>query len=273
MNKYLVCVDSDGCAMDTMTIKHVRCFGPCLVTVWKLEQWEQEILKRWNDINLYTKKRGINRFQGLSLMLGEVDAQYTKIPGIETLKEWVETTPAFSEANLKKEIEANPNCEALNKALEWSQLVNRGIQEIPDEEKIAFSGVKEALQKIKESADLAIVSSANREAMEEEWQRCGLMEYVDYSMAQDVGTKEACIRSMIEKGYGPACILMVGDAPGDRRAAEGAGVWYYPILAGKEEESWKRFRERILQEFVSGAYGKERQAEEIQAFEENLKEE
>ena len=25
---YLVCVDSDGCAMDTMDIKHKRCFGP-----------------------------------------------------------------------------------------------------------------------------------------------------------------------------------------------------------------------------------------------------
>ena len=24
----LVCVDSDGCAMDTMNIKHLRCFGP-----------------------------------------------------------------------------------------------------------------------------------------------------------------------------------------------------------------------------------------------------
>ena len=26
---FLLCVDSDGCAMDTMNIKHFRCFGPC----------------------------------------------------------------------------------------------------------------------------------------------------------------------------------------------------------------------------------------------------
>ena len=25
---FLICVDSDGCAMDTMDIKHFRCFGP-----------------------------------------------------------------------------------------------------------------------------------------------------------------------------------------------------------------------------------------------------
>lgn len=27
---YLICVDSDGCAMDTMDVKHYRCFSPCM---------------------------------------------------------------------------------------------------------------------------------------------------------------------------------------------------------------------------------------------------
>ena len=52
--EYLVCVDSDGCAIDSMDIKHIRCFGPCMVEEWDLKQWEEAILTRWNDINLYT---------------------------------------------------------------------------------------------------------------------------------------------------------------------------------------------------------------------------
>ena len=36
---YLICVDSDGCAIDSMDIKHVRCFGPCLIKEWDLEEW------------------------------------------------------------------------------------------------------------------------------------------------------------------------------------------------------------------------------------------
>ena len=35
--RFAVCVDSDGCAMDTMNIKHFRCFGPCMVEEWRLE--------------------------------------------------------------------------------------------------------------------------------------------------------------------------------------------------------------------------------------------
>ena len=51
-NDFLVCVDSDGCAMDTMDIKHFRCFGPCMVAEWELNAWQEEILARWNEINL-----------------------------------------------------------------------------------------------------------------------------------------------------------------------------------------------------------------------------
>ena len=74
---YLICVDSDGCAIDSMDIKHYRCFGPCMVEEWNLSTWNDEILKRWNDINLYTKTRGINRFKGLSMALQEINNQYS----------------------------------------------------------------------------------------------------------------------------------------------------------------------------------------------------
>ena len=72
----LICIDSDGCAMDTMDIKHIRCFGPCMVEEWGLSAWEAPILDRWNAINLYTMTRGINRFQGLAKALTEIEDCY-----------------------------------------------------------------------------------------------------------------------------------------------------------------------------------------------------
>ena len=38
-HEHIVCIDSDGCAMDTMNIKHYRCFGPCMIKEWGLEKW------------------------------------------------------------------------------------------------------------------------------------------------------------------------------------------------------------------------------------------
>ena len=70
---YLICIDSDGCAMDTMDIKHYRCFGPCMVAEWGLEEWKDTLLARWNAINLYTGTRGINRYKALGMILREID--------------------------------------------------------------------------------------------------------------------------------------------------------------------------------------------------------
>jgi len=53
MKEFLVCIDSDGCAINSMECKHRKCFGPYVVDVWNLEAWREEILNRWNDINLY----------------------------------------------------------------------------------------------------------------------------------------------------------------------------------------------------------------------------
>ena len=102
--RYLICVDSDGCAMDTMNSKHIRCFGPYMVREWGLENWETSILKRWNEVNLYTETRGINRFQGLYRALKEVAEEYTPVDGLEELGAWVENTPELSNASLEREI-------------------------------------------------------------------------------------------------------------------------------------------------------------------------
>ena len=237
---FLVCVDSDGCAMDTMDIKHIRCFGPCMVDEWGLDQWRDTILRRWNEMNLYTMTRGINRFQALRLALEEIDADMTPIEGVMELGSWVDSTPELSNGALEKAI-AHGGGECLKKALSWSKAVNTSIAALPEEVKRPFTGVKEALEKAHALADVAVVSSANRDAVEEEWEKYGLADHVDLLLAQDSGTKAHCISELLKKGYDPKKVLMVGDAPGDLSAAEKNGVWFYPILVRHEEESWEEF--------------------------------
>ena len=56
--KKLICVDSDGCAIDSMTIKHERAFGPALVNEWQLDDIKEAVLQRWNAFNLYEITKG-----------------------------------------------------------------------------------------------------------------------------------------------------------------------------------------------------------------------
>lgn len=265
---YLICVDSDGCAMDTMDIKHFRCFGPCMVEEWGLEQWSEPILNRWNAINLYSGTRGINRFKGLAMALTEIDKVYCPIEGVAELAAWAEHTPELSNQAIA-EAAKTAKGPALTKALSWSRKVNAAIDALPESDKKPFPGVAEALAAAHSAADVAIVSSANREAVEEEWTRCGLLPSVDVLCCQDSGSKAACIAQLKAKGYDPAHILMVGDAPGDQAAAGKNGVMFYPILARHEADSWAEFTAKALPALLSGSYGPYGQ-EIAKRFEKNL---
>ena len=250
---YLVCVDSDGCAMDTMDCKHFHCFGPCMVAEWGLREWEKPILERWNVINLYSMTRGINRFKGLSMALTEIDAQYTPIDNLADLQTWVDSGAAPSNDALQKAIDET-NSPILKKALAWSKAVNEGINALPEEMKKPFPGAKEGLAAAAQFADIAIVSSANRDAVLEEWTKYELLDHVDVMLAQDCGSKAHCIAEMLKFGYDLDHVLMVGDAPGDQDAAAKNGVYYYPILVRHEEASWIELRESGFSHLQNGTY-------------------
>lgn len=268
--EFLVCVDSDGCAMDTMDIKHILCFGPCMVEEWKLYTWKDEILKRWNDINLYTITRGINRFNGLAKALSEIDEQYIKIDEVDDLVAWVEISPELSNAALQREIDANPDKLIFKKALSWSKAVNDSINRLPEDKKIPFPLVREALEFAHARADVAIVSSANLEAVLEEWKTHHLIEHTDIVLAQNVGSKAFCISELIKFGYDREKIIMCGDALGDLEAAEKNGVFYYPILVKNEKSSWQEFIDNGFDRLINGEYAGEYQAQKRIQFLKNL---
>ena len=267
---YLVCVDSDGCVMDTMNCKHFNCFGPCMVTEWGLEEWKDEILDRWNVINLFSMTRGINRFKGLLMALREINEKYVKVEDLDSFANWVETTKELSNNSLAIAIESNPHSICLKKALSWSNRVNESIKKLPEEEVVPFEMVKEALVFAHQKADIAIVSSANLGAIMDEWERHELLPHVDLVLAQDAGTKAFCIGELLKKGYDPDKVIMCGDAPGDMDAADQNGVFYYPIKVGLEKESWMEFIDIGFNKLLDGCYSGEYQSLKKNEFIKNL---
>ncbi len=276
---YLICIDSDGCAMDTMDIKHYRCFGPCMVAEWNLAQRQDALLARWNDINLYTRTRGINRYKALGIILQEIDRGYRPIPGLYALENWIATTGELSNKSLKDAIAAaeaannsaeSVSTEAMKKALNWSIHVNEDIAALSADEKKAFPGVKEALASLKGRADLVVVSSANLQAVMDEWKKEGILKYMNLVLTQNDGSKAFCIQELLKKGYDENHVLMVGDAPGDYDAAAKNNVCFFPILVRKEEQSWIKLREKAAARFFSGSYQGEYEKAQIESFWDNL---
>lgn len=266
---FLVCIDSDGTIMDTMTIKHVNCFGPEFINVFNIKDNVEDILTEWNRANLYSLTRGINRFQGLKEILVYVKKYDYEFSGSDEFFYWVDTTKEFSVNSIKEFMKTTSNTNCFELALEWSKRVNESIEKLPPS--LAFKGVSEVLNSIVDKVDLVGVSSANEAAVVEEWTRLDLIKLFKEVACQNKGNKAHIIEESLKIGYEKKNTIMLGDALGDLEAAKKNGVWFFPIVPGKEEISWVRFKEEALVKLLNNQFDQNYQDLLINQFNDELK--
>lgn len=228
--EYLICVDSDGCVMDTMTFKHQLIFGPLLIKYFNLQDQEQAIMKYWLNLNLTSARRGLNRFQGALATLKRFD------PNIEGLAEYEAYINESKIHNIETLKSLLPNT-CVQKIINWSQAVNVSVKELQYLAK-PFDASLPFIKEISKIADIWVVSSANQQALEAEWSHFGLLSSIKKLNSQEAGTKKVIIEKALELGYEPSKCLMIGDAIGDYQAALANNIAFYPILVNQENDSW-----------------------------------
>ncbi len=271
---FFIGVDSDGCAFDTMEIKHKECFIPNIIKHWELQPVSKYAREAAEFVNLYSKWRGINRFPALIMVFDllkerpEVLKRNVSIPEVKSLREWVKTETKLGNPALKKAVEETGD-PILEKSLEWSEAVNRTVAEmvkgIPP-----FPFVRESLEKAVEFADIIVVSATPSEALQREWREHAIDKYVRAICGQELGKKEEHIGLAARGKYKPEHMLMIGDAPGDMKAAKANGALFYPIIPGHEDESWERFFKEAMKKFFQGEYAGSYEQELIEEFDRYL---
>jgi phosphoglycolate phosphatase-like HAD superfamily hydrolase len=254
----LIGIDSDGCVFDSMTVKQKEHFHPLIIRFWNLEQCEKELRACAEFVNLYSKNRGINRFPAL-LYTFELFAEYPgmraagiELPRTEALRAYIESGLPLGNPTLTQEAERTGDPE-LKRLLEWSLAINedidRNMREIPP-----FKWALKALQMIDGRSDVFVVSQTPEEALVKEWNLHDIHRYVYLIAGQELGTKKEHLALAADGKYTPKRILMIGDAPGDFKAAVGNSALFYPITPGREESSWERFCTEAFEKFLGGTF-------------------
>jgi len=273
---YLIGIDSDGCAFDTMELKHKECFIPNIIRYFGLQACSKYGRECAEFVNLYSKERGINRFPALLSALDllaerpEVRRRGVKLPELKGLREWVARETRLGNPTLIEELDRNPN-EDLKHCLEWSEQVNRDIDDMVHGVS-PYPMVKESLEKLAPVADMIVCSATPNAALEKEWSEHGIEQYVEAICGQEAGGKKETLGQAAGYGYEKGKVLMMGDAPGDLKAARAVGALFYPINPGEEEESWERFHGEACDHFLKGEYAGEYEAELIAEFQAHLPE-
>ena len=273
---FFIGIDSDGCVFDSMEPKQKEFFCPNVIRFFGLFPVARTARETWEFTNLYSQTRGINRFLALLHAFDllqkrkEVFDRGFRVPDLSSLKEWTQ-----KESKL-----ANPVLEAYAKkvndpfidlVLAWSQTINKEIgqwlKDLPP-----FPSVPKTLMKMYEYADSIVVSQTPLEALEREWNEHNIAKYVRVIAGQEYGTKTEHLALAAVDKYPKEKILMIGDAPGDLKAARQNDVLFYPVIPGKEEESWKKLQNEGLDRFFNGAFAGDYENQLLNDFNKGLPE-
>ena len=272
---FFIGIDSDGCIFDSMEIKQKECFTPMFIKHFDLQAVSKYARETWEFVNLYSKTRGVNRYKAVvrtfNLLAArkEVQARNVTVSSPEPLEEWMTRETKLGNPALDAEV-AGGN-EKLKQVQAWSNAVNEQIESIvygvPP-----FPLVRECLEKMQSKCDPMVISQTPVDALEREWGEHDLVKFVKLIAGAEMGTKSEHLAFAAKGKYAPEKILMIGDAPGDRKAAKDNDALFFPIVPGMEEECWVRLHDEALDRFFAGTYAGDYEKALIDEFESKLPE-
>jgi phosphoglycolate phosphatase-like HAD superfamily hydrolase len=278
---FFVGIDSDGSVFDTMGIKHRECFCPWMIGCFGLQPVAQAARECKEFADLFSKTRGANRHKTLKRILVEllpahptVKSRKFKVPQFPYYFAWVDDPDSvLSNDGLKRAIgQAQGDARReLELALKWSERVDWAVREIvkgiPP-----FPFLRESLQKLQGKADTVVVSTTPGETIVREWTEHDIAKYVALIAGQEMGAKDQQLQAATKGRYRGNHVLMVGDAPGDLKAAKAINALFYPVNPGGEDESWRRFHNEALDRFFRGQYAGAYEKKLIDEFDRRLPE-
>jgi len=264
-----------------MGIKQRECFCPWMIGCFGLQPVAQAARECREFADLFSKTRGENRHKTLKRILAEllpthpmVKSRKFKVPQLPHYYAWVDDPGStLSDDGLRKAVaEADDEARGeLELALQWSERVNQTIAEIVKNVP-PFPFLRESLEKLQDKVDVVVVSATPGDALAREWNEHGIAKYVAVMAGQEMGSKSQQLQYATKDRYKEKHILLVGDAPGDQRAAKANNALFYPVNPGGEEASWKRFHDEALGRFFKGQYAEAYERKLIEEFDRRLPE-
>jgi len=192
------------------------------------------------------------------------------MPPLPSLRDWTRHESQLGNPTLEAEVERTGDAE-LQQVLDWSLAVNAAVTELvhglPP-----FPGVAETFEAGAGHADMIVVSATPLQTLQREWQEIQLDHYLQMIAGQEQGSKTEHLEYAARGKYDPDKILMIGDAPGDLKAASANGALFFPVVPGREEQSWANLASEGIDRFFNGRFAGAYQQILLAEFDEALPE-
>lgn len=264
----LIALDSDGCVYDTMEAKCCVYTVPEVLRHWKLDDVRQEVEDFYRSYSLTGVTRGANRFLTLHALFRHLlKSAPPERYGLEHMGLFLQMAESGEQLSVPafEQVYEQTGDTGIKQIIDWAMDVNANVKVgAPDIQ--TFPLVRESMEKIKQHANLAVVSTASMLTLEREWQNFGFIRYPDAILGHEYGDKWDMITRLLAEGFAPEDCLMIGDSFWDYRGSRVCGVRFYPIIAEREAESWHTLYHTVLDAFFDNAYTREMESGYLSQF-------
>ena len=128
-------------------------------------------------------------------------------------------------------------------------------------------GAVKAIKVLKSKVDLMVISNTPLDTLNREWAENKIHSDIEYIGGQETGNKTEMLTAATKNKYENNNILIIGDSPGDLKAAKNINAHFFPIIPLNENDSWEFFLQKGYQFFLNGNFSRKFQISQINKFE------
>ncbi len=247
----IVIIESEGAVFDINRYWHETAYLPSFVGCFGGNVDPAVVGEVWRTVALETSLRGEHPLLILLASLRVLNVLFPSMQRsviIKTLEKY-----SFSENTMDDLFRLEERHPVEMMIIDWFSMAEGLIQElgrVPH-----FSTAEEFLRSAKYVAprsEILVYSSLAEMSAMRMWQNAGLGECFYRIAGKERGRPGEYLRAALSAGFERSSIVAVGASAGMFRASQLAGIRFFPIAAGQEEESWKILAEQWFPAYLRG---------------------
>jgi len=247
----IVIIESEGAVFDINRYWHETAYLPSFIGCFGSNVDPSIVGEIWRTVALETSLRGEHPLVILLAALRVLNVLFPSMQRaviIKTLEKYSLSEKTFDD--LFKLDEKHP-VEMM--IIDWFSMAEGLIQElgrVPH-----FSTAEEFLRSAKYIAprsEVLVYSYLAEMSAMRMWQNAGLGECFYRIAGKERGRPGEYLRAALSAGFERSSIMAIGSSAEMFRASQLAGIRFFPIVPGQEEESWKILAERWFPAYLRG---------------------
>lgn len=247
----ILIVESEGSIFDALKFWHERAYLPAFTACFGIGADPALCGEIWKNVALASPLRGEDP---LSILHAALKVLNTLIPSAHraAVLHMLEKTKTESGAS-RSLLELGDKNPAEMAVIDWLSMSESLIEEagrVPH-----FSTAEEFLRSlpyISGKANVLACSSLAETGAASMWESAGMGRLYTRLAGKERGDRQEFLRALLAGGQDRTAFVVVGSTASMFNAAQYAGLRFYPIVPGEEEESWRHFAEDWFPLYLRG---------------------